>query len=144
MPFFGPTFAKMGRNGPHPNRKHFFFAKIAKSNHKLSKPFYFMICFDQESFIYQMEWVLFRRLFWSTNDSIAKLTISFTIGVSLWDRPCYYDSNNIQLLKTYIQQFKIRFLFILTQILAFVLRTNMVRDNINVSKFQKNCCRTIF
>ena len=46
----------------------------------------------QGSFIFQMEWAPFKRLFWSTNDSIVNLTIS------LWDRACYenmliYDSD---------------------------------------------------
>ena len=43
----------------------------------------------QGSFISQMEWALSKSLFWNTNDSIANLTISFTGGVSLWDRLCY-------------------------------------------------------
>ena len=42
----------------------------------------------QRSFISQMECAPFKCLFWNINDSIANLTISFTSGVSLWDRPC--------------------------------------------------------
>ena len=43
----------------------------------------------QGSFISQMEWALCKSLFWKNNDSIANLTICFTNGVSLWDRPSY-------------------------------------------------------
>ena len=41
------------------------------------------------SFVADMKWAPFKSLFWNTNDSIAELTISFTSGVSLWDRSCY-------------------------------------------------------
>ena len=45
-----------------------------------------------------MEWAPFKILLWKSNDSIANLTISFTSGLSLWDKPCYenmliYDSD---------------------------------------------------
>ena len=44
-------------------------------------------------------WAVFKKLFWNTNDSIAKLTISIARDLSLWDKPCYknlsnYDSDN--------------------------------------------------
>ena len=39
----------------------------------------------QRSFISEMEQAPFDRLFWNTNDCIAKLTIAIP---SLWDRPC--------------------------------------------------------
>ena len=47
----------------------------------------------------EMEWAPFNSLFLSTNHCTAKLTISITSDVSLWDRPCYenmlnYDSKN--------------------------------------------------
>ena len=51
--------------------------------------------FYQGSFISEMEWAPFKSLlFWNANDSVAKLMISITSGVSLWDvslwdRPCY-------------------------------------------------------
>ena len=44
--------------------------------------------YKQRSFISHMEWAPFKSLYWKTNDSVANLTISFTSGVSLWDRPC--------------------------------------------------------
>ena len=45
----------------------------------------------QGSFISKMEWAPYKSLFWNPNDSITKSTISFTSGVSLWDRPCYWN-----------------------------------------------------
>ena len=36
-----------------------------------------------------VEWTPFKSLIWNTNDPIANLTIYFTSGVSLWDKPCY-------------------------------------------------------
>ena len=53
----------------------------------------------QGSFISQMEWAPFKSLFWNTNNSTAKLTISFTSDVYLWDGPSYqnmliYDSDS--------------------------------------------------
>ena len=41
-----------------------------------------------------MEWVSFKSPFWNTNDSIAKLTISTTCGVSLWERTCDHNMFN--------------------------------------------------
>ena len=43
----------------------------------------------QGSFISENERAPFNWLFLTTNDSIAKLTISISSGVSLWDKPCY-------------------------------------------------------
>ena len=40
-------------------------------------------CKNQGSFMSQMEWAPFQRLFWNTNDSVANLMISFTSGVSV-------------------------------------------------------------
>ena len=37
----------------------------------------------QGSFTFKMEWVLYKCLFWKANDSITKLMISITRGVSL-------------------------------------------------------------
>ena len=51
--------------------------------------------------ISQMEWTPSKSLFSNTNDSIAKLTISFISSVSLWDRPCYYNVNLWQMPKNY-------------------------------------------
>ena len=45
----------------------------------------------QENFISQMEWAPFKSLLWNTNDSIASALISFAMGVSLWDRPYYWN-----------------------------------------------------
>ena len=67
-------------------KKSWIFSYFLKINNVLVKNFALE---NQGSFISQMEWALFKSLFWKTNDSIAKLKISFTSGVSLWDRPCY-------------------------------------------------------
>ena len=47
----------------------------------------------------EIEWAPFKRLFWNANDSVAKLSVSITSGVSLWYRPRYenvlnYDNGN--------------------------------------------------
>ena len=43
----------------------------------------------QGSFISKMEWAPFKCLFCTANDSIAKLMVSITSGVSSWYKPCY-------------------------------------------------------
>ena len=49
-----------------------------------------LMCSSKELLHLKMEWASFgKSLFWKTNDSIANLTISFTGGLSLWDRPCH-------------------------------------------------------
>ena len=48
----------------------------------------------QGSFISEMEWAPFKSLFWNTNYSMAKLTISITKGVSFWERLCDLDILN--------------------------------------------------
>ena len=47
-----------------------------------------MHCMDRNNRS-EMEWRPFKCLFWNANDSIAKLMVSITNGISLWHRPCY-------------------------------------------------------
>ena len=82
--------------------------------------FLFNKCF-QRSFISKMKQAPFKNLFWNTNDFIAKLMISITSGVSLWDRP---------------KRYKGRFSLVVVQILAFAWTPNMFRKGINLSCHQ--------
>ena len=58
-------------------------------------------------------------LFWNANDSIVKLMVSITIGVSLWYRPCYKNMLN--------DDNDNWFSLIVEQILAFPSNTYLVR-----------------
>ena len=72
-----------------------------------------------------MECAPLKYLFGNASDSIVKLMISITNGVSFWYRPSYknmlnYDSENIQ--------YNSRFSLIVGLIQVFSLSTNLVRE----------------
>ena len=69
-----------------------------------------------------MDWTQFKCLFWNANDSLEKLMVSVSSGVSLWYRTCYknisnYDSDNAENLR----QNKDRFSLLAEQILLIIL-----------------------
>ena len=68
-----------------------------------------------------MDWTPFKCLFWNANDSLEKLMVSVSSGVSLY-RTCYknmsnYDSDNAENLR----QNKDRFSLLAEQILLIIL-----------------------
>ena len=67
--------------------------------------------YTQRSFISEMQWKLFKSLFWNTYDSVAKLTIFITSGVSLWDKEYVKLWQRLQLPKTY-NNIKVLFLWL--------------------------------
>ena len=72
-----------------------------------------------------MECAPLKYLFGNASDSIVKLMISITSGVSFWYRPSYknmlnYDSENVQ--------YNSRFSLIVGLIQVFSLSTNLVRE----------------
>ena len=73
-----------------------------------------------------MEWVPLKYLFGNASDSIVKLMISITSGVSFWYRPSYknmlnYESENVQ----YNSRFSLTVELIIQ---VFSLSTNLVRE----------------
>ena len=82
-----------------------------------------------------MKWATFNRLFWNTNDCIAKFTI--TSGVSLWD-PLLLKY--VKLTGTTnaenLRQCKCRFSLIIELILAFDSSPNIFRENSLSSNFK--------
>ena len=48
--------------------------------------------------LYEMEWAPVENLFWNANDSIVKLVILVINGVPFWDRLCYENSLNYDII----------------------------------------------
>ena len=82
-----------------------------------------------------MEWAPFKCLFWNLNDSIVKLMVSISSGVSLWCGP-YYKNMLIVTTTTNtenLRQYKSRFSLFVEQRLAFASSANLVNEVKNLS-----------
>ena len=81
-------------------------------------------------------------LFCNTNDTLVKLKISITSGISLPDKTCH--QNTTKKPKKNLQQYKSRFSVIAEVILAFASSTTLVREAKNKSPAFKDIDRQCF
>ena len=96
---------------------------------------YFLHCIlHQRIFLLDIEWELFKCLFWKANNSIVKFMISIRSDVSFWYRSkvmLNYDNvNNSKKLCKY----RSRFFFIVEQMQVFLPSTNLVGEEKNLSE----------